>query len=108
MFPAGAVGVALLILRIAVAGAVILQEVIKGRSTCPWWEVAAMSMIAGFLCIGLFSPVASALCACIEAYHLSALRGTAEIQSLFSVLIAVSVAILGPGALSVDAKLYGR
>jgi uncharacterized membrane protein YphA (DoxX/SURF4 family) len=64
-----------------------------------------------FLLTGLWTPVMAGLVAVEEAWQLlSPHRPLAQSASihLFLAVIAVSVAMLGPGAWSIDARLFGR
>jgi uncharacterized membrane protein YphA (DoxX/SURF4 family) len=64
-----------------------------------------------FLLAGLWTPVIGGLIALGEAWMVlslhSALGGAALIH-IFLAVLAVSVAMLGPGAWSIDARLFGR
>jgi uncharacterized membrane protein YphA (DoxX/SURF4 family) len=67
-----------------------------------------MAAIAGvFLLIGLWTPIAGALMAATQFWI--ALRGTDHLRStILLASLGIALAILGPGALSIDALLYGR
>jgi hypothetical protein len=116
-FPAGWVGAALLVLRVSVGASAIFEvglAVIGGHS---WLRLAAASVAvpAGLvLIIGLLTPIASALlasggAAILLGLHAAVLRLLDSRMALFEfVVMAVVVAILGPGATSIDAHLFGR
>ena len=109
MFPAGAPGVALLLLRVSLAAAILeggsdWQKPAFGPLL--WVAVAAQSLL---LCIGLMTPVVSVI-ACVFDL-LSLLVPTAQTDMRFIVLSslnAAAIALLGPGAYSLDARLFGR
>jgi putative oxidoreductase len=67
-----------------------------------------VAAIAGvFLLVGLWTPVAGAIVASSEIWIV--LTGTADPQS--TILLAtqgIALAFLGPGSLSIDARLFGR
>jgi uncharacterized membrane protein YphA (DoxX/SURF4 family) len=72
------------------------------------YGVGLVEIGAGLLLgIGLMSPVAAAAAAALVAA--SALAPGASIADLVpSFVMAVAVALLGPGAYSLDARLFGR
>ena len=77
----------------------------------PQRESIALQVIAAiaaiFLLIGLWTPIAGAIVTLTE--FCIALRGTDHVRSMILlVTIAIAIAILGPGAQSIDAFLFGR
>jgi hypothetical protein len=108
MFPAGAPGIALLLLRLSVAAMLFIDP--SGRVLWPaalWLSVvslvAAIAVAAGFL-----TPILALICGALKVY---ALIGTAHgIAPLIvlALLLSLAVAMLGPGAYSLDAKMFGR
>jgi hypothetical protein len=109
-FPNRSAGVALLILRLAVAAALI-----SGARLCPGPEtevLLALSRIAAVLIVvGWYTPVAAgsavvvSLCTfwvCHEP------RPDALGVNALMIAILVAIGLLGAGAYSVDARLYGR
>jgi uncharacterized membrane protein YphA (DoxX/SURF4 family) len=65
----------------------------------------ALALTGGGLVLGLWTPVCALLLAIFECYE--AVMGPWDLHSA-RVVVAVSVAMLGPGAWSLDARLYGR
>jgi uncharacterized membrane protein YphA (DoxX/SURF4 family) len=64
--------------------------------------------LAGLLLIaGLWTPVAGIVAACAEAWVAFSSHAHAGIAAGLAVL-GVTLALIGPGAWSVDARLYGR
>jgi putative oxidoreductase len=64
-----------------------------------------------FVLAGLWTPAMAVLIALNEASIASSLSSTQDEHTwmhVFLAVIAVSVAMLGPGAWSIDARLYGR
>jgi hypothetical protein len=116
-FPAGWVGAALLVLRVSVGASAILEvglAVIGGHSLL---NVAAASVAvpAGLaLIVGLLTPVVSAVLAAggaaiLLGFHATVLRLLDSRMALFEfVVMAAVMVILGPGAASIDAHLFGR
>ncbi len=102
MFPGGAPGGALLVLRGCLACA------LAGVVSPTGWRHLAFLALLGLLCLGLLTPVVCALAAMSLLIELTHLRG-ANASHLGIVLVATSAyAFLGPGAYSIDARLFGR
>jgi hypothetical protein len=72
------------------------------------WELTALGLLGASLCLGVFTPVASILTCLIEVATLSDLKQIGMTHLIVSILIAASLAMLGPGAYSVDARMFGR
>lgn len=110
MFPNGWPGRGLFLLRIVAGTLPIYDAVARLMGATPsgssWLAVVAAS--AGvFLLAGFWTPIAGALLAVTHIWI--ALSGTEHLRS--SILLAtmgVAIAVLGPGALSIDALLFGR
>src|ERR1700678_77 len=105
MFPNGWPGRALLLLRLVV-GSFLIHDGIVGLLAAPQREFIAT--IAGILLLlGLWTPITGALVALTELWV--ALTGTDHLRStLLLAAMGIAIAILGPGALSIDARLFGR
>jgi putative oxidoreductase len=110
MFPNGWPGLALLLLRVA-AGILLIHDGAVPLQSGPDLHtiiVRSVALAAGsLLLLGLWTPVAGVLVTCVEACVL--LFGTADLRSSM-LLGAVGAALvaLGPGSLSIDARLFGR
>ena len=107
MFPRGAPGFALLLLRISVA-AIFLISVAKrfGVSSSPF--IFAISLLISIcLTIGILTPYLSVLACAIAIANLLIRPTSIDIVHIFPIIDAAVVAILGPGAYSVDARLFG-
>ncbi len=111
IFPNGWPGKGLLVLRFA-AGGMLLTKSIAWLVSAPHRDAAAPAIIgiaAGVLMlIGLWTPVGSALAVISQSWALL-VSGLMLLQTAFLLLcISVAVAMLGPGAWSIDALLFGR
>ena len=68
----------------------------------------AIGALAGLLLIaGLWTPVAGVVAACAEAWIAISSVAHAAVAAGLAVL-ALTLALIGPGEWSVDARLYGR
>jgi putative oxidoreductase len=110
MFPNGWPGRGLLLLRI-VAGSLLIHDGIAGLMAAPQRESVTLEVIAAsagiFLLVGLWTPIAGALVAVTELWI--ALSGTDRLRgTIMLATMGAAIAVLGPGALSIDALLFGR
>ena len=110
MFPHGWPGRGLLLLRLVI-GFFLIHDGIVGLMGPPQRESIALQVIAAiaavFLLIGLWTPIAGVLVTLAELCI--ALKGTGNLRSMILLAtIAIAIAILGPGAQSIDAFLFGR
>ena len=110
MFPFGWPGRGLLLLRLGIV-AILTHDGIRAWMGAPQRESTAPQVVAAitgvFLLVGLWTPVAGAIVALSEIWIV--LTGAAHPQS--TILLAtqgVALAFLGPGSLSIDARLFGR
>jgi putative oxidoreductase len=110
MFPDGWPGRGLLLLRL-VAGFLLIYDGVAGlRGALPGESVTphvVAALAAIFLIAGLWTPIFGAVVALVELWI--ALSGTGHLRStILLVAISVAIAVLGPGARSIDALLFGR
>lgn len=108
MFPAGAVGVALLILRISVVTLFLLLISGVGYNRYSWWELLLVAVVTLSLCLGLYTPIFCIISALVELTGIATAKGCNTPLVFVFVLFAIATAILGPGAFSIDARLFGR
>jgi hypothetical protein len=105
MFPLGLPGIGLLLLRFSVAIALLLEG--YGHRQ-PGWIPAAAILLSIPLFAGYMTPIAAAIGLLFHALTwLTWGGGTAALVSIVSLDIT-ALALLGPGAYSVDASLFGR
>lgn len=106
MFPAGAPGVGLLLMRISVGGVLLLEAFSGGDVKGSW--LMGLLVLATAILIGIYTPVTCVLSVLVQlSTLLSGRRETAVLSGCFA-LITISTGLLGPGAFSVDALLFGR
>jgi uncharacterized membrane protein YphA (DoxX/SURF4 family) len=113
-FAAGWPGVGLLLLRLLTGAALIYFGIVSVRAGAP--TLIMPLQIIGIACglvllVGLFTPVAGALAAiikvCIAISGFFSHSGDPGIVLALAVL-AAALAMIGPGAWSIDARRFGR
>lgn len=109
MFPPGLPGLALLLLRASVAIALLLHDY-GHRQALPDWVHAPVILISLVVSVGYLTPiVAAAALACHAFIWLAADADLgAAVTTLVFALNALALALLGPGAYSLDARRFGR
>ena len=77
--------------------------------------VVATVLVGGLLCIGLLTRYATAVAVlgtvgCMRSWFPGPKSGLFETRStaVLALVIAIAIALIGPGAFSVDARLFGR
>jgi putative oxidoreductase len=107
-FPEGWPGTGLILLR-AIATIPLLQ-LVQGAAPRALTVSIAMQVSAAIcsvlLAVGLWTPIAASLLALFEA-SLFLFSGGSSMNLMLAVL-SVALAMIGPGAWSVDARLFGR
>ena len=107
-FAGGAPGIALLLMRLVV-GAVVLWRAGPGLWSGPPLQIVAsvsLALAALLLIAGLWTPVAGAVVAVVA---ISEILRTGELLNgrLLVATIGCALTMLGPGRLSIDARLFG-
>lgn len=108
MFPEHGPGVALVLLRISVGATLWLVTSTQMASLAPHWMLLGLILLALCLCIGFLVPILSVLCCLSELASLVSTGGADAPFILVSIVNAAALALLGPGAYSLDARLFGR
>jgi putative oxidoreductase len=110
-FPGGWPGAGLLLLRASIG----VTSFAQGLMYAAHWQHLAIraqaavllaAVIGVLLSIGYLTPLASALAGCIGIA--AACFGFQALASVLATSMAVSILFLGPGAFSIDARLFGR
>ncbi|MFZ6760920.1 hypothetical protein ACO0K9_27255 [Undibacterium sp. Ji50W] len=107
MFPAGAPGMGLLFLRLAMGLQMLVYSGCCEASRMPVWLATVILVWTGLICLAVVTPVLAVLWilfACVLVF----MGNLALIPAATSILSALALALLGPGAYSVDARLFGR
>jgi uncharacterized membrane protein YphA (DoxX/SURF4 family) len=118
-FPGGLPGVGLLLLRGMIAVSLLFHAISFARAVEPglleWLFIVGVSVIGMGLLIGFMTPflaITVALSAIILGLEFTSLIA-ADIfhvnrELFYLVTIALALAALGPGAFSLDARMFGR
>jgi len=109
MFPGGWPGGGLLLLRL-IAAVPLLLGAGFGFLGMPQGVIFARCIaigVGGLLLAGFWTPVAAVLQVAVELWMSFALRD-ALVTHLLLAPLGLSLLMLGPGAWSVDARLFGR
>jgi hypothetical protein len=106
MFPPGLPGVGLLLMRVSVAIALLLAA--HGSREMSHLLQGAAILLSAALCVGYLTPIAAVLALGLHILMWSTLGvGNAAIASMV-LLDAMALALLGPGAYSIDSYRFGR
>jgi uncharacterized membrane protein YphA (DoxX/SURF4 family) len=108
-FAHGAPGVGLLLMRVVAGSALSWQGIVAlaGAAEPAAFALPVACILAGALLVaGLWTPVAATLVAIGAALHALLVPGDAGFHALLASL-AAALALLGPGAWSLDARLFG-
>jgi len=108
MFPAGAAGWGLLLLRVCAAGMLVRNSTADAAVSIATWEIAGIIILTGAFCLGAFTPVACSISALIQAFMVVLAHKPDPFQFAFSLCVTAAVFLLGPGAFSLDSRLFGR
>ena len=108
-FAHGSPGIGLLLMRLAAGIALIVHDITKLLSGPPLGSAiqpAVTTCVGILLLAGLWTPIAGALVAVIALWNAFSHPGNPWTCILLGTLGA-ALALLGPGAWSVDARLFG-
>lgn len=100
----------LLLLRLVSGIAVIVQGVTKLQAGLPLEAilVQALGIVAGILLlVGLWTPLAGSLLAALELWDWISTKPSDPLSDILLASIGIALSLLGPGAWSVDARLFG-
>lgn len=105
-FPDGLAGVALLLLRGSLALFLVMTPV--GALSLPLWLFFLLGLAAIALSIGVATRILAGLCAVAGAVVVLHMGSAMAMPFVTQAIDAAALALIGPGAFSVDARLFGR
>ena len=74
MFPTGAAGIALALLRVTAAAMLLMIAFPGGEVISSQWAFAGLAVLAAFFFLGAFTPILCFLSVCIEIAAIFGLR----------------------------------
>jgi hypothetical protein len=109
MFPAGLPGAALLLFRFSVAG-IVLVTVMESEpiDSLDLWKAVTLLVVIVLLWLGALTPMASVISIVIEVIDWPAYSGLRGTEQVFHIALSLALFFLGPGAYSIDARMFGR
>jgi uncharacterized membrane protein YphA (DoxX/SURF4 family) len=109
MFPQGGPGLALFLLRLSVVASLAAIATHLPGLVLARFALAGIALASLCLAVGFVTPAMSAIAAVAAAVDIAAgPHGQGFIVSLILLLDAAALGLLGPGAYSIDARLFGR
>ena len=106
MFPQGLAGAGLLLLRVSCALAT--AATIPLLAPMPLWGEAAPLVLAGGILFGFRTRLSALASAALSAFVFFRVGGDLGWAAALIALDLVALTMTGPGAYSVDARLFGR
>jgi hypothetical protein len=108
MFPSGQAGLALVIMRLGLVGMLSLHAYRFGPIALSFWSIPVLLLIAAALSAGAVTKIACVLYCTAETGFVLTAKGFDATVLILSVPVAIALALLGPGAYSLDARIFGR
>jgi hypothetical protein len=105
MFPRGAPGFALLLLRVCVATS-LLSSIGGGPHSVAWSLALTVTLIIA-LGVGFMTPIAALLTIPVYLIETAGLR-VVPAEVITAIVPAVALSLIGPGSYSIDAYLFGH
>ena len=108
MFPAGGAGSGLLILRLCAAGMLLRDAMPQATAAPPFWGAAGVILLAAVLIAGALTPVSCIASGVIQIATCNYGVEPQLVELALSLGVTLALLLTGPGAFSVDGRLFGR
>jgi hypothetical protein len=109
MFPQGGPGLALFLLRLSVVASLVAIATHHPDLALARWALAGVALASLCLAVGFVTPVMSVAAAAAAVAEIAAgPHAQGLIVGVVLLLDAAALGLLGPGAYSIDARLFGR
>jgi uncharacterized membrane protein YphA (DoxX/SURF4 family) len=72
------------------------------------WIVLSLTVASISITLGFLTPVAAASSIALEVFAYLPAAPTIELPHICAILVALVLALLGPGGYSLDARIFGR
>ncbi|MEI9972717.1 MAG: hypothetical protein WDO73_12060 [Ignavibacteriota bacterium] len=106
-FPSGRPGIALILLRVSVAATFLITASVPCGLSDILFRCVTTGAVALLLCAGFLTPIVAAACCLLELSDLYALSTIDARFLALSALNAAALMLLGPGAYSLDSRMFG-
>jgi uncharacterized membrane protein YphA (DoxX/SURF4 family) len=103
MFPTGLPGIGLIAVRVTVAAMLLVD----GSPQCMGRAIGSL-VATVCLVIGILTPYAAIFAGCLEFWRLCARDNVDLFHLIAAIVVSFALGVLGPGAYSVDNKIFGR
>jgi uncharacterized membrane protein YphA (DoxX/SURF4 family) len=107
MFPTGLPGVGLIAVRVTVA-AMLLVDGSPYAATQSMGRAIGSLVAAVCLVIGILTPYAATFAGCLEFWRLCTRDNVDLFHLIAAIVVTLALGVLGPGAYSMDNKIFGR
>lgn len=108
MFPSGVAGAGLVVLRASVAATLLFDGTVRWSPIGSPWFFSALVVTSIFLCFGFLTPYCAVVGCLMQLGVMILPSGQDEFHLGISILNGAALAVLGPGAYSIDARIFGR
>jgi hypothetical protein len=108
MFPAGAAGSGLLVLRLCAASMLLRDAMPQATATPPFWGAAGVILLAAVLAAGALTPASCVASGLVQIVLFSHGIDQQLADLVLSLAVTLALFLIGPGAFSVDGSLFGR
>jgi uncharacterized membrane protein YphA (DoxX/SURF4 family) len=82
--------------------------ILDATAPIPVWEIVGVVVLAGAFILGAFTPVVCGVSAMLQIFVLLRAHQPNPLHFAFSFCVTAALFLLGPGAFSLDSRLFGR